>query len=129
MPLFNISVCFSNLFYWIGPVNYWFELVRFNKLLEKNPADLEAHLLLGQLHLAKGETSAAIGEFNTVLKQEPKSAPARYQLAQAQLQSGNIQQAKTELREAITIAPTGLTLSAPNKPQSVGGAVRPASTC
>ena len=46
----------------------------------------------------------AIQEFQKVLKAEPRLAP-RHQLALAQLQAGSPQQAKTELKEAVTIAP------------------------
>ena len=40
-----------------------------------------------------------------MLKAEPRLAPVRYQLALAQLQAGNIQQAKSELRETVNGAP------------------------
>ena len=40
-----------------------------------------------------------------MLKLEPHHAPAHYQLALAQLQAGNIQQAKAELKEATSLAP------------------------
>ena len=41
-----------------------------------------------------------------MLKAEPPLAPVRYQRALAQLQAGSPQQAKTELKEAVTIAPS-----------------------
>ena len=66
---------------------------------------MEAHFLRGRVHLAKRETAQAIQEFQQVLKTEPRLPNARYQLAMAHLQDGNVQQAKAELREATTIAP------------------------
>ena len=57
------------------------------------------------MRLAKRETTEAIQEFQQVLKLEPRHAPAHYQLGLAQLQAGNIQQAKAELKEATSIAP------------------------
>src|SRR3990170_802262 len=75
-------------------------------ILKKRPADLEAHLLRGRIHLAKRETTEAIEEFRKVLKLEPRLTRARYQLALAQLQAGNLQSARGELREAATIDPT-----------------------
>src|SRR5262249_15342638 len=74
-------------------------------LLKKNPSDLEGQFLLGRVHLAKRETNEAIQDFQKVLKLESRHAPAHYQLALAQLQAGNVQQAKAELKEATSIAP------------------------
>src|SRR5262249_16592449 len=67
-------------------------------ILKKNPADFDAHLLRGQVHRAKSESPEAIQEFQTVLKLEPRSARARYELALAYLQAGNVQQARAELK-------------------------------
>src|SRR3990170_7689672 len=47
----------------------------------------------------------AIQEFQKVLKAEPRLAPMRYHLALAHLQPGSPQQATTELKEAVTLAP------------------------
>ena len=74
-------------------------------MLKKNPQDLDGLFLRGRVHLAKHETIEAIQDFQQVLKLEPQLAPARHQLALAQLQAGNVQQAKTELAEATRVAP------------------------
>src|SRR5262245_44836456 len=55
--------------------------------------------------LGQRRNKTAIQEFQQVLKLEPRSAPTRYQLAVAELQEGNPEQAKTDLKEAISIAP------------------------
>jgi Flp pilus assembly protein TadD len=95
--------------------------------LKKTPGDLEAHMLLGRVHLARRQNDQAIQEFRTVLKAEPRFAPAHYQLGLALLQAGDVQQAKAELKEATSIAPNYtdaiLTLARVNL-QS--GAVQPA---
>jgi putative PEP-CTERM system TPR-repeat lipoprotein len=74
-------------------------------VFKKNPSDIEGLLVRGRIHLAKRETLAAIADFQAVLKLEPKMPIAHYQLALAQLQGNNLQQAKAELSEAIAAAP------------------------
>ena len=65
---------------------------------------MDARFLRRRVHLARRETTLAIQEFQTMLKAEPRLAPARHQLALAQLQAGNVQQARAELKEAISLA-------------------------
>ena len=74
-------------------------------VFKRNPADLEGHFLRGRVHIARGETTAAIEEFQNVLKLEPRSAPAHYQLALAYFRTSNLRQTKAELKAATTIAP------------------------
>src|SRR5207253_1469433 len=74
-------------------------------VFKKSPSDLEGHLLRGRVHLAKGEATAAIEDFQKVVKIEPRLAQARYQLALAHLQAGNLQQAGVELKESTTYDP------------------------
>ena len=74
-------------------------------ILKKNPGDLEGHFLRGQIYRIKRETPQAIQEFQTVLKLEPRSARARYELALTYLEAGNVQQARAELKEATTLDP------------------------
>jgi tetratricopeptide (TPR) repeat protein len=66
-------------------------------IFTKNPADLEGRLLSGRIHLARGEATDAIQDFQRALKVEPRFALARYHLALAQLEAGSVQQAKAEL--------------------------------
>jgi predicted Zn-dependent protease len=54
--------------------------------------------LRGRLHLSRCEPIDAIQAFQKVLKLEPGLVPAGYQLAQAQLQAGNLRHAKAETR-------------------------------
>ena len=45
-------------------------------VFKRSPSDLEGRLLHGKVHLAKGETTKAIEDFQRVLKLEPRFAPA-----------------------------------------------------
>src|SRR5262249_17369694 len=74
-------------------------------ILKKNPGDLEGHFLRGRIHRARRQDPQAIQEFQTVLKLEPRSAKARYELALTYLQVGNVQQARAELKEATRLDP------------------------
>src|SRR5207249_9312593 len=74
-------------------------------LCKKSPSELEGHRRRGRVHLAKGEATAAIEDFQNVVKIEPRLAQARYQLALAHLQAGNLQQARVELKESTTYDP------------------------
>src|SRR5262249_5000816 len=47
----------------------------------------------------------ALAEFARALKTEPRYFPARHYLALAQVQAGNLQQARAELREVVAAAP------------------------
>jgi tetratricopeptide (TPR) repeat protein len=57
------------------------------------------------VRLAKRENTEAIQEFQQVLKLDPRNAVARYHLGLAQFHTRNLQQAKAELKEAISAAP------------------------
>ena len=70
-------------------------------LLKKSPADLDGLVLRGRLHLARRATDQVIQDSQAIVKSEPRSTVARHQLALAQVQAGNVQQAKAELKEAI----------------------------
>src|SRR5438309_7187888 len=74
-------------------------------ILAQNPSDPDGLLLRGRVRLARRQPSEAIEDFQKVLKLDSRAAPAHYQLALAQLQAGNLQQAKSELTEALAIAP------------------------
>jgi tetratricopeptide (TPR) repeat protein len=69
-------------------------------VFKKSPSDVDGHVLSGRVHLAKRETTRAIEEFQTALKLEPRLTQARYFLALTQLQVGNFQQARADLKEA-----------------------------
>src|SRR2546427_745644 len=74
-------------------------------VFKKAPTDVEGHLIRGRIYLTKRQTTEAIQEFQGVLKADSKQAQARYWLAIAYHQTGNIQQAKTELTQALELAP------------------------
>ena len=74
-------------------------------IFKKAPSDVEGHLIRGRIYLTKRQTTEAIQDFQGVLKADSKHAQARYWLAIAYHQTGNIQQAKTELTQALVLAP------------------------
>ena len=74
-------------------------------IFKKAPSDVEGHLIRGRIYLTKRQTTEAIQDFQSVLKADSKQAQARYWLAIAYHQTGNIQQAKTELAQALELAP------------------------
>src|SRR5438132_1663829 len=74
-------------------------------IFKKAPTDVEGHLIRGRIYLTKRQTTEAIQDFQGVLKADSKQAQARYWLAIAYHQTGNIQQAKTELTQALELAP------------------------
>src|SRR5262245_53963792 len=74
-------------------------------IFKKAPSDVEGHLIRGRVYLTKRQTTEAIQDFQSVLKADSKSAQGRYWLAIAYHQTGNVQQAKTELGQALELAP------------------------
>ena len=62
-------------------------------------------MIRGQIELAKSQSSEAIQTYRQVLKTNAKYAPAHYQLAVAHVQNADPEQAKAELREAISLTP------------------------
>ena len=74
-------------------------------LLKKNPKDSYGHLFKGRLYLADGNFENAMIEFNQTAKYQPESAALHYWLAQADIQKGDIQQAKQELETALRYDP------------------------
>lgn len=74
-------------------------------VFKKAPTDVEGHLIRGRIFLTERRTTEAIQDFQNVLKADAKMAQARYWLAVAYHQTGNVQQAKTELTQALEMAP------------------------
>lgn len=74
-------------------------------VLEKNELHPGALLLKGRIQVARQETTTAIQTFQTLLNSQPEMVAARYQLALAHIQAGNVEQAKSELRQAVNTAP------------------------
>jgi putative PEP-CTERM system TPR-repeat lipoprotein len=60
---------------------------------------------MGNIELAAGDTDAAIQKFNKVLVLQPDSAAARYWLAAAYTQKGNLKQVREPLIKALTLQP------------------------
>ncbi|MGH9459772.1 MAG: tetratricopeptide repeat protein, partial [Vicinamibacteria bacterium] len=76
-----------------------------DEILAKNELDPIGLAIRGRLRMERRETNLAIQDFQKILELQPRHARVRLMLAQAQIQAGNMEQAKSELREAVTIAP------------------------
>jgi tetratricopeptide (TPR) repeat protein len=93
-------------------------------VFKKNAEDFEGRLLRGRIRLGRGETVEAIQDFQGVLKSEPSFVSGRYYLALAYVAAGNVQQAKSELKDITADFPDGVLLLADLHLQ--GGATDPA---
>jgi len=82
------------------------------QVFKKDRADFEGRLLRARIDLARGETVNAVQALQGLLRTEPGFAPARYQLALAYVASGNVQQAKSELKEIAADFPDAALLLA-----------------
>jgi tetratricopeptide (TPR) repeat protein len=81
-------------------------------VFKKSAADFEGLMLRGRVRLARGATVEASQDFQAVLKTEPAFAPARYYLALAYVAAGNVEQAKSELKDVAAAFPDGALLLA-----------------
>ncbi len=64
-------------------------------VLTKNANDINARKLSARINLQKGEAKKAIDDLAQVLKQEPREQAALYFMSQAQLATGQIEQARS----------------------------------
>jgi tetratricopeptide (TPR) repeat protein len=83
-----------------------------NHLLESSNSDPETIRMLGEVHLAKGETEQAqakfresIGIFQDYSRRRPEQASIHFRLAQLHVRVGEIEQAKSRLATVIELAP------------------------
>jgi tetratricopeptide (TPR) repeat protein len=74
-------------------------------VLGKDPINLEGLLLKGNLLLASGEASNALAHFERMLQVYPKSPPAFYGMALAQVQLGQVGRAMGSLNQALVLEP------------------------
>jgi Flp pilus assembly protein TadD len=68
----------------------WDEAIAmYRSILEKAPVLTNVHLQIGAAYRGKGDLSAAIGAYNTLLKAEPANAKARIGIAAATIANGD----------------------------------------
>jgi len=75
-------------------------------ILRQGPKDLAAHIARGRILLGQSKRDEAIAELRKQATEAPDSPQAHYYLALAHWQNGNTAQAKSELQEALRVAPT-----------------------
>jgi tetratricopeptide (TPR) repeat protein len=85
-------------------------LARAQAAVAANPRSAEGHYLLGSLYADKNDTERAIGEFNEVLKLNPRASAAQLQVARLELAKG-----RAGAAGAVQYAEQALT-SAPGNP-------------
>jgi tetratricopeptide (TPR) repeat protein len=75
------------------------------RVLGFDPANYEALMLAGRLHLVQGRGTNALGEFERVDRLYPKTPEVQYHIALAHLVNGDTARALGALNQAITLAP------------------------
>ena len=77
----------------------------FQKALQINPDDTEAHNGLGSALFQKGKVDEAIPHFQKALQIKPDNAEACYNLGSALLQKGSVDEAIVQYQKALDIKP------------------------
>jgi tetratricopeptide (TPR) repeat protein len=75
-------------------------------VLRQERKNLAAHIARGRILLGQGKPDEAISELRQQTTDAPDSPQAHYYLALAHWQKGSTAQAKSELQEALRVAPT-----------------------
>jgi tetratricopeptide (TPR) repeat protein len=75
------------------------------RAIQLDPRDPEPHFHAGRVQATLGNHAAAIAEFNTVLKLDPKFARVRFELAMSYVDSQDLVRALPLLREVIAAEP------------------------
>jgi len=75
------------------------------EILKSSPNDNEALIYRGQLQLRSGDAGGAASTLQTVTKNDPNNAVAHYHLGAAFQESGNLERAESEWREAVRLRP------------------------
>ena len=79
----------------------------YDGLLYNSPHDEEVHARLGELLLEAGDYAAALREFESVLALDPLDrAAAEYNLANAYVKIGDLEEARVHVLNALERAPT-----------------------
>ncbi len=93
--------------------NAYYELGRYEEMeplyqrnVERNPGDFQTRLVLGDHYFRKGDLTAAIGEFQEVIKAQPDCIEAHQKLGETFLKEGNTSEAERELKILVDIFST-----------------------
>ncbi len=93
--------------------NAYYELGRYEEMeriyqrnAERNPGDLQTHLVLGDHYSRKGDLTAAIEEFQEAIKIRPDCIEAHQKLGEALLKEQNLEAVKQEMKILVEIFST-----------------------
>jgi tetratricopeptide (TPR) repeat protein len=70
-------------------------------VLKANPANVDAHVMLGSVQLLKNQPDLAVQSFKTAIAQQPKYAPAYLALANLYIREKNIDEAEKIVRAGL----------------------------
>jgi len=76
-----------------------------NSILKDNPGDLQAHSLMGELAMVRGDGPRAVSEFRTLIGANPDFALGYLKLAQAHLLTNDTNLAKDNLQKCLNLKP------------------------
>ena len=74
--------------------------------MKSRPDDMAAHYNLGNFHMARGQTTEAVKEFETATRLQPEALPPYVNVALAYSALGRNDHAETSLRRALRLDPT-----------------------
>jgi tetratricopeptide (TPR) repeat protein len=74
-------------------------------VFSRDAENIDGHRLEGNVLLAKGDTKKAVDVLERLDQTYPDTAPIKYQLARAYVQSNNMNQATVALDQAVSISP------------------------
>ena len=78
---------------------------KFNRILELDEDQPQAHHYLGEIHLYHGRVPQAVDCFNRVLRLNPKQPGTHYRLGDCYLRLGQLANARTHLSEELKLSP------------------------
>ncbi len=100
------SICYSNLGYVLGELGRSAESQQMlSKAVESNPADFDAHYMLGNLARSRGEWLQAIAHYRAALKINAGFDVCRRDLCISLAQTGQIREARVVLGQGPAFAP------------------------
>jgi tetratricopeptide (TPR) repeat protein len=77
------------------------------KMLEKDPENLQLLDWLAFMYYSNNDTEKAIGTYNKIIKIDPSNASQHYYLANSYYKANQVEEALTHWRHVVTLKPDG----------------------